>query len=216
MRHLTHCWIAGSASISKIRYGDCDKWAVRLVLATCSRIGSRHRPMLKRYEMGSKLKVFIRHADPRRSIIHSALFEGETTCGDLSCGRGIKVKFESRCGDRPAGVPAQWCRSRHRRSPSGFPSNSNSKSNVVIARQLLRRRRVVAEQERRECAVAVAPNISNAAHREARPESGQAQSHENAAQHEDREHEQRLCTTCAGVSSCPLNLNFQAATYTGN
>jgi hypothetical protein len=94
---------------------------------------------------------------------------------------------------------------------SGVPSNSNSKSNVVIARQLLRRRRVVAEQECRERAVAVAPNISNAAHREARAESRQAQSHENAAQHEDRKHEQRLCTTCAGVSSCPLNLKLPSS-----
>ena len=56
--------------------------------------------------------------------------------------------------------------------------------------------RVLAEEECGEGAVAVAPHAADGAHHVARTKPGQAQRHEYAAQHEDREEEQRLHAGC--------------------
>ncbi len=69
---------------------------------------------------------------------------------------------------------------------SGSDSNSNAVFSVGV------RLRVVAEEERGEGAIAVAPDVADGAHHVARPEAGQAQRHEDAAQHEYREQEQCL------------------------
>ena len=67
---------------------------------------------------------------------------------------------------------------------------SNSNSDAVFSVGV--RVRVVAEEECGEGAVAVAPDVADGAHHVACPEPGQAQRHEDAAQHEYREQKQRL------------------------
>lgn len=63
--------------------------------------------------------------------------------------------------------------------------------------------RVLAQEEGGEGEVAAQPDAAQVAHGVAHPQDGQAQRHEDAAQHEDGEHEQRLriIRSCQKLSS---------------